>query len=645
MESGSDPSVGASVATSVTSTGASGTTGASGAPVPARRRGRAEAVWLGVCGLAGLLVFAAVAQIQIPTTALDFRMGGSQPNTLNRPLFSAVNCSNCHAYYDEEKEPFTAWAASMMGQSARDPIFHAALAIANQDAAGAGEFCLRCHAPQAWIAGRSSDPTGGALSEADFQGVSCSACHRMVDPVYNPGVSPSVDEGILAALTIPPGPHPHNGNFVMDPQDRRRGPRELTFTPHLWLESPFHRESQMCATCHEVANPVYSKTPTGDYALNALNQPHPTNNTFDMPGEQRTYTEWLLSSFAQGPIDMGGRFGGNNPLVSSCQDCHMPKTTGTGCDPNFEPPVRTDLAQHHFLGANTWVLRAVRSLYDDSETFLTDESVNATLARTVQNLKNASDLEVTYGGGTLTARVINQTGHKLPTGYPEGRRMWVNVQFYDFAGALMSESGAYDFETATLSTEGAKVYEAKMGIDESVAAYTGRQAGPTFNLAINHMFYKDNRIPPRGFTNAAFAAADIDHVGYSYADGQFWDDTQYSVPEGAVRAEVRVYYQTTTREYIEFLRDANTTNTAGQTAYDQWVLHGKSAPVEMDFVSIDLVEPCIADFDLDGGVTPADIGAFFTVFEAGDPAADVDQDGGITPGDVSLFFERFEAGC
>jgi len=610
-----------------------------------RKRSIAEAIWLGTFGVCGLAVALAVADIQIPTTLLDFKMGGSQPLTLTRPLFSATNCSNCHAYYDAEREPFTAWAASLMGQSARDPVFHAALAVANQDAANAGEFCLRCHVPMGWMNGRSSDPTGGSLIETDFEGVSCSICHRMVDPVYEAGVSPSVDLGILDALTIPTGPHPHNGNFVIDPLDRRRGPFVLNFAPHQWLHSPFHRESQMCATCHEVANPVYSKTPQGDYSLNALNQPHPTNNTFDMPGEQRTYTEWLLSSFAEGPIDMGGRFGGNNPLVSSCQDCHMPKTTGQGCDPNFEPPVRSDLPQHHFLGANTWVLRAVQSLYPDSETNLTEDSVNASLARTTQNLKNASDLELAYAGGTLTARIINQTGHKLPTGYPEGRRVWVNVRFFNTNGDLVSESGAYNDTTAELNTVGTKVYEAKMGIDAAVAAYTGKPVGESFHLAINHMFYKDNRIPPRGFTNAAYESADIDHVGYSYEDGQYWDDTQYPTPEEAVRAEVRVLYQTTSKEYIEFLRDENTTNNAGQIAYDQWVLHGKSAPAEIDFDSIDLVEPCVGDFDQDGGITGSDIAAFFTAFEQGDSTADVDQDGGITGGDIAIFFIRFEAGC
>ena len=50
---------------------------------------------------------------------------------------------------------------------------------------------------------------------------------------------------------------------------------------------------------------------------------------------ERTFTEWELSSFAIAPIDLGGRFGGNDPLVSSCQDCHLPTTDGKACAPGF----------------------------------------------------------------------------------------------------------------------------------------------------------------------------------------------------------------------------------------------------------------------------------------------------------------------
>lgn len=53
---------------------------------------------------------------------------------------------------------------------------------------------------------------------------------------------------------------------------------------------------------------------------------------------------------------------------------------------------------------------------------------------------------------------------------------------------------------------------------------------------------------------------------------------------------------------------------------------------------------CPADFDQDGGVTGADISAFFMEFEQGNPCADTDGDGGVTGGDIAAFFIVFEAG-
>jgi hypothetical protein len=53
---------------------------------------------------------------------------------------------------------------------------------------------------------------------------------------------------------------------------------------------------------------------------------------------------------------------------------------------------------------------------------------------------------------------------------------------------------------------------------------------------------------------------------------------------------------------------------------------------------------CAADYDQDGGVTGADIAAFFADFESGAPCADVDLDGGVTGADIGYFFFVFEQG-
>jgi hypothetical protein len=185
--------------------------------------------------------------------------------------------------------------------------------------------------------------------------------------------------------------------------------------------------------------------------------------------------------------------------------------------------------------------------------------------------------------GTKVADVtiVNETGHKLPSGYPEGRRIWVNLRAYDAGGNLIYESGAYDNDTAVLNHNDAKVYEIKPGISEEIAPVVNLPAGPSFHFVLNNTVYSDNRIPPRGFTNAAFEAVQSPPVNYAYADGQYWDTSSYSLPGATASVEATLYYQTTSKEYIEFLLDENNTDHWGQTMYDLWAANGKSTPEPM----------------------------------------------------------------
>jgi hypothetical protein len=209
-------------------------------------------------------------------------------------------------------------------------------------------------------------------------------------------------------------------------------------------------------------------------------------------------------------------------------------------------------------------------------------AAQAGVARATELLQKAADLAVSVQSGKLSVRVTNQTGHKLPTGYPEGRRMWVNVKFFDATGALVGESAAYNSATGELAHDAeAKIYEVHPGIDENIKDVVGLPAGPSLHFVLNNKIYTDNRIPPRGFKNAEFAAFGGAPAGYSYDDGQHWDDTAYAIPAGARRAEVRLYYQSTSKEFIEFLRDENRTNSKGQEMYDLWNNNGKCPPTLM----------------------------------------------------------------
>ncbi|NNF07662.1 MAG: T9SS type A sorting domain-containing protein [Candidatus Eisenbacteria bacterium] len=198
-------------------------------------------------------------------------------------------------------------------------------------------------------------------------------------------------------------------------------------------------------------------------------------------------------------------------------------------------------------------------------------------------LQLAATLEVENKDFGISVRVYNETAHKLPSGYPEGRRIWLNVVAKDSLGATVYESGAYNFATGELThDEDSKIYEIHPGLSPSLASALSLPSGESFHFVLNDTVYFDNRIPPRGFTNANFETIQSAPVAYAYADSQYWDDTDYYLPAESDSVTVTLYYQTTSKEYIEFLRDENTTNSAGQDLYDAWVAAGKAAPVVME---------------------------------------------------------------
>jgi hypothetical protein len=130
---------------------------------------------------------------------------------------------------------------------------------------------------------------------------------------------------------------------------------------------------------------------------------------------------------------------------------------------------------------------------------------------------------------------------------------------------------------------------------------------------LNSTVEKDNRIPPRGFTNAAFANFGGSPVHYSYDDGQYWDDTVYALPIGATSALVTLYYQSTSKEFIEFLRDENAAvdGGMGQVMYDLWNDNGKCPPEMMQQVQMDLIPTSVpADLNLDFVVDLLDFAIF-----------------------------------
>ena len=523
----------------------------------------------------------------LTSTMRDVFLPGTQPGQLTTLIPNSVDCDVCHS------EPiYDRWRGAVMSQSGRDPLMWAALAAANHDVPNSGDYCLRCHAPKGWLEGRSHPSDGSGLEVQDTSdGVACGICHRMVDPAPTASEVPAIDADVRENLTATvPITYVGSATMIVDPDDNRRGP--FAFTPTLPYHSAYQTafagqssgaitRARLCGTCHNVDNPLLSWDESrGQFWPNEMDSGAPRADLggADLFRIESTYDEWLNSAYAQGGVEAPGFAGADSDgVVEACQDCHLRRLTGLAADPQFNPVLRDCettgcLPEHTMVGGNTWLPK----LLQDADWRLSapdDEHLNAAFRETQQMLRRAATLSATLtSSGTqkiVLVRVVNETGHKLPTGYPEGRQMWLHVRAYDADDSLVYESGAYDVGADRLvRDEDAKVYEAKQGITPEFAALLGKPAGASFHFLLNNEVLKDNRIPPRGYTQDAYAEPGLRPVGATYGDGQYWDDTVYDVPSAAVRVTVALMYQTASREYVEFLRDRGGVD--GEALYGLW---------------------------------------------------------------------------
>jgi glucose/arabinose dehydrogenase len=467
--------------------------------------------------------------------------GGTPPGGLagGTPFGEPTLCQGCHDRRSGDADagalymPFDGWVSTMMGNAIRDPLFQAALTVANQDVLGIGQWCLRCHSPSSYVAGHGVPPDGSALDDVDRSGVSCEVCHR----------SKTGSDG--TALV-------GNAQLLLETSLLVHGPYDTTASPaHNSVLDPFTESSALCGQCHQVANPVINVAGTS--------RPFPLDTT---------YLEWEQSAYATGST------------AQSCQQCHMEVFTGNhvvgqGGMPRPDPP------QHTFVGGNVWGLDAVLAAAPELQPYA--DAFAATQAAARRNLAAAAELSIFLPTGPLlsgttvpvTVRVTNLTGHKLPTGYADGRRVFIELSIN---GHVVS--GAYDGDAGTLVQDAQlQVYEARHG----------QADGGSDHLALHDTVFKDTRVPPQGFR----PTLDTAPVGTTYltdTDGGVLGTAEaiYQVaipadvgPDAGVTITARLFHQATTRRYVEALEAANGTDATGTTLLAIYAATGNAAPVEM----------------------------------------------------------------
>ena len=278
---------------------------------------------------------------------------------------------------------YAEWKSSVMALSWEDPIYRALMTKASQATGGkTDKFCFGCHTPIGLTTAKAQASTEDEGWVAP--GIDCESCHNINDTSGKDN----------AAYVLSP---------TLEGTSVKYGPRTDAESPfHATAYSALHTRSEFCSTCHNVTHP------------------------FNGVPIERTYDEWLESPYNEAGVQ--------------CQDCHMTPGPFVSRNPGKSAPMgkeREHIYSHRFVGANVTLLKH----------FGLDEA--AELSR--QMLYSAATLEwielpETLPVGqpvTLKLKVSNvNAGHKLPTGFPEGREIWIDFQVLDSDGHQIYRSGA-----------------------------------------------------------------------------------------------------------------------------------------------------------------------------------------------------------
>lgn len=286
----------------------------------------------------------------------------------------------------------------------------------------------------------------------------CMACHTPIGVVTHEatpggkGMSEVANRGVQCEVchNISRTSGIGNGSFVLTPKLHGRplkfGPYKDAVSPyHDTAYSKLHTQSEFCGDCHDVTHP-FNRLPI-----------------------ERTYSEWRDSTYASEGVQ--------------CQDCHMKSVRGrtTAVSKN-----RERIYTHYFVGGNALVPRLLGSEVHAQQA--------EAMLRSAATVKITAPARMVVGPNVIQVRVTNVgAGHKLPTGFPEGREMWLDFKVLDARNAEVYRLGAVRNGRTEPDTKSFKVV-------------LGDRHGNVVDLNIldaDRVLY-DTRIEPRGSQEATY---------------------------------------------------------------------------------------------------------------------------------------------
>ena len=334
--------------------------------------------------------------------------------------------------------------------------------------------------------------------------------------VANKGVSCEVCHNISATKGV------GNGAYVLTPKLHGK---PLKFGPFKDAKSPYHdtayselhTKSEFCGQCHNVTHP-FNQTPI-----------------------ERTYDEWKDSAYASEGVH--------------CQDCHMKPAPGKAAPMGKH---REKIYSHNFVGGNTSIPSLLGS---EKHSAMAREMLKSAATISIMSVDNM----IPGQRATVMVKVANVgAGHKLPTGFPEGREMWVDFKVVDAKNRLVYRLGAIKNGVTEPKTKSFKVVMADANghiVHDDVSKVT-------------QVLY-DTRILPKSYSEVEFTfdvPQDVSGELTLTADLNYWSYSQQLADEllGKNKLLVPIEKMTSAQKKVNTATQARSPNAATkklQSAY------------------------------------------------------------------------------